>query len=157
MTLTGLILAAGSGKRMNSDIPKVLHTIAGSPMLEWVLRALKRVPCDQICLVLSPNTSPFLGLLDKYPDLVVCVQNEANGTAGAVAASQHFFKDVSNVGYGKGGLFKGAKSYSTHVLVCAGDTPALDVTILQEFLKKCRSKSAKLAVLGMKIPNPQGY
>ena len=157
MTLTGLILAAGSGKRMHSDIPKVLHPIADTPMLEWVIRALKKIPCDHICLVLSPHSSPFSELLSRYPDLAACIQKEANGTAGAVAASQNFFEGNLDVSYGHGSLLKGPKRVSKYVLICAGDTPALDVNILRDFIEHCRLESARLGVLGMNIPKPHGY
>lgn len=157
MSLTGLILAAGSGKRMNSDIPKVLHPIAGVPMLEWVIRALKNIPCDQVCVVLGQNSAQFKDVLDCYPDLAVAIQSDANGTAGAVAAAQSFFEGVSQVPFSKGTLLKGEKKKSKHVLICAGDTPALEVSILRDFIARCRSSSSKLGVLGMNIPNPSGY
>lgn len=157
MSLTGLILAAGHGKRMHSDIPKVLHPIAGVPMVEWVIRTLQDIPCDDLCLVLSPNYTQFKNLLDKYPKLVACIQNQANGTAGAVAAAQSYFEGSSPVSYGNGVLLKGQKKKSTHVLICAGDTPALELSILQKFLQRCLSQSSKLGVLGMQVPNPTGY
>ncbi len=157
MSLTGLVLAAGSGKRMNSNVPKVLHSVAGTPMIEWVILALKQIPCDQVCLILNPNVSPFKELLDRYPDLVVCIQKEANGTAGAVASAQHYFDVKSNIDYGMGSLLKGKKTFSQHVLICAGDTPALDVSILKEFVTFSLKKSSRLALLGMSLENPTGY
>jgi bifunctional UDP-N-acetylglucosamine pyrophosphorylase/glucosamine-1-phosphate N-acetyltransferase len=157
MSLTGLILAAGRGKRMHSELPKVLHSIAGSPLLEWVIRTLKQIPCDTICVVLSPQYEPFQSLLDRYPDLNVCIQKEANGTAGAVAATQSFFQGDSSIPYGHGRLLKGSKIESKYVLICTGDTPALDLTILKNFIATCLKNSAKLGVLGMRLPDPTGY
>lgn len=157
MSLTGLILAAGKGKRMQSGLPKVLHPVAGIPMLERVIQALENIPCDDLCLILSQNIADFSPLLDRYPSLAVCIQYEANGTGGAVASAQDFFEGVSAIPYGKGSLLKGLKTESQELLICAGDTPALDVSILREFIEVCRSQSAKLGVLGIQVPNPTGY
>lgn len=157
MSLRGLILAAGKGKRMNSDLPKVLHPIAGIPMLEWVLKALMNLPCDQASLVLSANSKDFLKVLDRYPEVTACIQVEANGTGGAVAAAQCLFDGVQELSFANGILFKGEKKKADEVLICAGDTPALDVKILRKFVENCRSESAKLGVLGMYLPEPTGY
>lgn len=157
MSLTGLILAAGKGKRMQSDLPKVLHEVAGKPMLEWVLKALNDVPCDFLCVVLGENYSPFLPLVERFSDLAVCLQKNVNGTAGAVASVSHLFRTIKAPPFGHGELLRGVPRDPGYLLICAGDTPALDPKLLADFVTKCRQHSARLGVLGMRVPNPTGY
>lgn len=157
MSLTALILAAGNGKRMNSDIPKVLHKIHGKSMIEWVISGLKDLHTDDICLILSPQIKPFSPLLDQYPKLNVCIQESANGTAGAVGVAQHFFEGVASVSYAQGYLYKGKKRKVDSVLICAGDIPAIDSQTLKNFVAFSRKQGTKLSILGMQVPDPTGY
>ena len=157
MSLTGLILAAGKGKRMQSDLPKVLHQVAGKPMLEWVIQALTAVPCESVCVVLSQDYDSFLPILERYPKMAVCLQAEINGTAGAVAVAQNLFEGLAPVPFGRGELLKGLKQKPGSLLICLSDTPALDAGLLANFVAKCQARSTKLGVLAMKMPNPTGY
>lgn len=157
MSLTGLILAAGNGKRMNSSIPKVLHSLDGKPMLERVLNILKKIPCEHIGVVLNKNHGPFDQFLKTHPELLACLQLDTNGTGGAVASAAPIFADISELPFSKGRLLKGEALKSKYVLICAGDTPVLDIEVLKDFIKDCTEKTSKLAILGMEIPNPTGY
>jgi CTP:molybdopterin cytidylyltransferase MocA len=51
--LAAIILAAGKGRRMNSDLPKVVHPVAGEPMVKWVVRACRESGADPIVLVIG--------------------------------------------------------------------------------------------------------
>lgn len=157
LPLTGLILAAGKGKRMQSDTPKVLHSVGGETMLGRVLHALRDTSCQHLCVVLSADLTPFENVLIQFPDLGVCVQREINGTAGAVAASSPFFTGVRAPSYGTGTLVRGTPVAPGNILVCAGDTPGLDGKLLHQFVSHCEAVGAQLGVLGMRVPDPTGY
>src|SRR3712207_6410094 len=85
---TVLILAAGEGTRMRSDLPKVLHPICGRPMIGWPIRAAREAGAGRVVVVDGPKRR----LADQLPDGVeVAIQEEPNGTADAVrSASEHF-------------------------------------------------------------------
>ena len=57
-TLTAVILAGGQAKRMKSSVPKVLHRVAGRPMVCYPVRAALEVGADQVLVVVPPNHQP---------------------------------------------------------------------------------------------------
>src|SRR5215210_6325071 len=96
---TVLILAAGEGTRMKSDIPKVLHTICGRPMIAWPIRAAQEAGAGRIVVVDGPRRR----LAGELPDGVeLAVQEEPNGTGDAVrsAADRIGAEDTVLVLYG---------------------------------------------------------
>ncbi|MBI2602119.1 MAG: NTP transferase domain-containing protein [Deltaproteobacteria bacterium] len=157
LPLTGLILAAGKGKRMQSETPKVLHSVAGEIMLARVLEALRNTPCQNYCVILGEDLAPFESFLVRFPDLGVCVQKNINGTAGAVASSSAFFQGLEAPSYGTGYLARGSSVKPGNVLVCAGDIPGLDGRLLRTFIAHCQALDSRLGVLGMRVPDPTGY
>ena len=86
-----IILAAGKGNRMNSELPKVMHKVAGVPMIERVIRSSKSVT-DDLVLVYSDHLEPYLSAIS--PDCKLVKQKEQLGTAHAVfVAKNKFSKD----------------------------------------------------------------
>ncbi len=82
--LTAVVLAAGQGTRMRSDLPKVLHELCGRPLVGWPIAAAREAGADRIVVVDGPQR-----LLDgRLGDGVqTAVQPVANGTGGAVQAA----------------------------------------------------------------------
>lgn len=155
--ITGIVLAAGKGKRMQSDLPKVLHSVQGRTMLAHVCAALDEIPLDSICLVLGQHLAPFHRFLDEYPQRAVCLQHTANGTGGAVAACAPLFTNAAACSYAPSTLHRGQPHAPSHVLICAGDCPAIDSATLRLFIEESLAKRAKLALLAMKVDDPTGY
>lgn len=125
-----VVLAAGHGTRMNSELPKVLHAVGGKPMLQWVLDAIKILEPDQIIVV----TSPTLAKEDFLKDLDIVVQEIPNGTGDALhLAYQKLNADINEV-----------------FLVC-GDTPFL----CRNDLKKLLSSQHDLVAMGMQLEDLQ--
>lgn len=156
--VAGVVLAAGRGSRMQSDLPKVLHSIMGKTMLHWVIEALKGAGLEKLCLVLPQDLSPFLPFIQGHSDLAVCSQPTPNGTAGAVSASAVFFQATKTPSYAEGSqLRQGQPSACRYVLICNGDTPALESQLIESFLNFCFTNKSPLSVLGMDVPNPKGY
>jgi bifunctional UDP-N-acetylglucosamine pyrophosphorylase/glucosamine-1-phosphate N-acetyltransferase len=157
LTVSAVILAAGLGKRMKSTMPKVLHQVCGRPMLEWILDALSTTSVSDICLVLGDNLVDFSNFLNKFPQTRVCIQKNRLGTGDAVAATAVCFDKVKTPRFSSGERLRGHMVKADYLLICAGDTPAITGETLEEFMTECLDSSSELGVLGMIVPNPQGY
>src|SRR5215204_4901146 len=82
---TVLIMAAGQGTRMRSDLPKVLHPICGKPMIQWVIDAARDAGASRVVCVVRPGD----GVQEGLPDGVeVAEQHEGEGTGAAVLAAR---------------------------------------------------------------------
>lgn len=136
--LVAIILAAGQGTRMYSGLPKVLHNVAGQPMLDHVLEAIEALEPARIFVVTG-----FMG--DKVREHVgrraTCVtQDKRLGTAHAVKqVVPHIEK------------FRG------EVLITVGDTPLIRTETLRELIKRRRAHQVAATVLTTELENPTGY
>ncbi|MGB9692934.1 MAG: bifunctional UDP-N-acetylglucosamine diphosphorylase/glucosamine-1-phosphate N-acetyltransferase GlmU [Candidatus Sumerlaeaceae bacterium] len=136
--LVAIILAAGQGTRMYSGLPKVLHNVAGQPMLDHVLEAVEALEPDEIYVVTG-----FLGdmVREHVGKRATCVhQKRRLGTAHAVKQVVPYLKD-----------FKG------DVLITVGDAPLIRPSTLQELVKRRRAHQVAATVLTTELDNPTGY
>ena len=135
-----IVLAAGKGTRMKSDLPKVLHRIAGAPMLAHVQRAGAAAGIGRACLVVGPGMDAVgeAGLAVD-PALDVFVQPDQLGTADAVKAA-----------------LPAMKSGQGPVLVLYGDTPLLRAETLKAVLGELEA-GADVVVIGFEAEDPTGY
>jgi bifunctional UDP-N-acetylglucosamine pyrophosphorylase/glucosamine-1-phosphate N-acetyltransferase len=135
-----IVLAAGKGTRMKSDIPKVMHEIAGAPLLVHVLAAAEAASIDEACVVVGPGMEEVASAARSVdPGLPVFVQAEQRGTADAVKAAQAAF-----AGFG------GA------VMVLYGDTPLLRAETIDR-LRRELADGADIVAIGFEAPDPTGY
>ena len=123
--LAVVVLAAGQGTRMKSDIPKVLHRLAGKTLLDHVLDRVAALSPEQVIVVVGPEMDPVLVAPYK-----VVVQGERKGTGHAVACA----KDALAGYIGSSG--------NGDVLVVYGDTPFLTRETLAGMVTARREKSA---------------
>jgi len=155
--ITGILLAAGEGKRMNSPLPKVLHSIDGVSMLERVTRVLQEIRVGHIAWVLGPDPAPFARVMEENPSISVCIQEVRNGTASAVGACQDLLLGAGKVPYASHRLLRGIPIESESVLICNGDMPGVTVADLEAFLVRVEAAKADLGLLGFRPPSPTGY
>lgn len=155
--VAAVLMAAGQGKRMQSDIPKVLHDVAGKPILAWVLAALAEAGLEKVVLIIGGDLNRFDDFLESYQDVTVCAQAHRRGTGDAVASAAACFDGVAVPHYAQSRLLRGQKLHAEYVLISAGDTPAIDGAVIADFIKTCLDKKSVFAVLGMEIPDPTGY
>ena len=130
-----VILAAGEGKRMRSTKPKVLHTIAGRPMLAQVIASARALAPDGIHVVYGHGGEQVRAAFEDQPDLQWAEQARQLGTAHAVAQA------IPNVPDG------------AQVLVLYGDVPL----ITPQTLRRLLDAPGRLAVLAAELPDPTGY
>lgn len=141
MSLASIIMAAGKGKRMNSSIPKVLHKVAGKPMIEHILNIPFQLNASPIVVVIGHNgeeVERFLATLQKKTEVVW--QDKLLGTGDAVKRALPFVKNRSE-----------------HVLVLCGDTPLLTLQTVRHLVESHFERKPACTVLTAKIDNPAGY
>jgi len=134
MKLGVVILAAGQGTRMKSSLPKVLHTLAGKPMLQHVIDCARQLDPQQIVVVYGHGGERVReSIVD--PTLIWAEQAEQLGTGHAVEQAMPFLKEVDEV------------------LVLYGDVPLIQADTLKTLIA-CETD---LALLTVKLNDPSGY
>jgi bifunctional UDP-N-acetylglucosamine pyrophosphorylase/glucosamine-1-phosphate N-acetyltransferase len=138
--VAALVLAAGMGKRMNSDLPKVLHPMAGRPLLAHVLDTLDALGVGRQVVVIGHQRELVRAAFADRPSLEWAVQAEQRGTGHACMMAEPAL-----------GNFAGT------LLVVCGDTPLLTPGTLDSLLRTHAASGAAVTVLSMRLPDPQGY
>jgi len=136
--LVAFVLAAGQSKRMRSKVPKILHPLAGKPLLRWSLDAATAAGARTL-VVLSPDVA------DRARDILpggtaIAIQTEMRGTGDAVRVG------VEAVGARDGEAF-----------VLYGDTPTLSAATLERLRSLRAERGAAIALLTAKVGTDNGY
>src|SRR5262249_22616106 len=87
-----LILAAGKGTRMKSNLPKVLHKVGGLPLVERVVRTSLKLKPKSICVIVGHGADQVRDALKAYPTVTFATQRELNGSGGAVRQALSWLK-----------------------------------------------------------------
>ena len=98
MEAAAIVLAAGAGTRMKSKKPKVAHEILGKPLVRWVVDAAREAGLARVVSVVGHEREQVIPLVEADTDVVV--QEERNGTAGAVAVCADALADFDGVARG---------------------------------------------------------
>lgn len=140
MKTYAIILAAGKGTRMKSDLPKVMHPISGMPMIEHVVRSVEKLGVEEIFVVTGHGAE----IVENHfePGRVQFVrQNEQLGTGHAVLQVAPYLEEKK----GK-------------TLVLAGDTPLLTSSTLKDLISTSNVwDERKTIVLSTVVSDPTGY
>jgi bifunctional UDP-N-acetylglucosamine pyrophosphorylase/glucosamine-1-phosphate N-acetyltransferase len=131
-----VVLAAGQGKRMFSDLPKVLHPLAGKPLLSHALDAARALTPETLCVVVG-HGAPRVRAALAAPDVTWAQQDQQLGTGHAVMQA---LPHISAEGT---------------VLVLYGDVPLIASVTLQSLV--AAAQGGKLALLTQELDNPKGY
>ena len=134
-----IVLAAGLGTRMNSDLPKVLHRICGTPMIQSVLNSVKALKVERVVVVAGENVGKIKESVQS-PGVLFALQPRAMGTGDAVRCALPLIGD-----------FRG------DVLVLNGDTPLVMPDTIRKFLNLHRKDRNALSVLSFKASDPSAY
>jgi len=137
-----LILAAGQGTRMKSALPKVLHPVAGRPILEHVLKAAMALPSRELGVVLGVGRDKIQEELSArgWKKLHYIVQDKPHGSGHAVLMARSWLKPK------RGSL-----------LVVYGDTPLLTEKTLQRLVEHHMVSGNAATFLAMDAADPSGY
>ncbi|MGH6818748.1 MAG: bifunctional UDP-N-acetylglucosamine diphosphorylase/glucosamine-1-phosphate N-acetyltransferase GlmU [Methylovirgula sp.] len=134
-----VILAAGEGKRMNSEQPKVLHELAGRSMLAHVLATVATAGADQVAIVVGPHQDEVGAEAKRLaPSAEIFVQAAPLGTAHAVLAAKPSLKGFDDI------------------LIAFADTPLVAPQTFAK-LRQALAESHAIAVLGFEAADPAGY
>ena len=134
-----IILAAGKGTRMKSDLVKVLHPVAGTPMLALTLNLARNLRPDRIAVVVGFQRH-LVHEQFGAEDLLFVDQKEQLGTGHAVLTASPVFKN-----------FRGT------VLILCGDVPLLTEKTIKRFLEFHKEEGNTLSVLTTRLEDPTGY
>ncbi len=135
-----IILAAGKGTRMKSDLAKVLHKVSDKSMVVHVVEAAAKIAPDNIHVVVGHQAGKVQKEIDQFFNVSYSVQEQLLGTGDAVKAA-----------------LPGLKSNINHVLVLCGDVPLIEPATLISLLEDHVQQNAKVTVLATNVENPTGY
>jgi bifunctional UDP-N-acetylglucosamine pyrophosphorylase/glucosamine-1-phosphate N-acetyltransferase len=138
-TIIAVVLAAGKGKRMKSDLPKVLHPLAGKPIIEHITQTLESLKLHKIVLVVGHGRELIESEYKGSP-IAFALQRQQRGTADAVLSAEKYFKD-----------FNGS------VLVLAGDVPLLSRSSIEKLIIEHEASGCLATVLTCIPPDATGY
>ncbi|GAB4546707.1 MAG: NTP transferase domain-containing protein [Phycisphaerales bacterium] len=146
---SAVILAAGKGTRMQSDLPKVAHEVAGAPMVLWVARACVEAGCERIVVVVGYEQETVRAIFenswsDDLPPVEFCEQGEQLGTGHAVRCAMPHFPDAS-------------AEPGHAVFVLAGDGPLIRADTLRTLHALFDERRAAAALATAHIDDPTGY
>jgi bifunctional UDP-N-acetylglucosamine pyrophosphorylase/glucosamine-1-phosphate N-acetyltransferase len=132
-----VILAAGQGTRMNSDLPKVLHKIAGAPLLHHAMRAGAAIGPERMVVVAGHGAEEVTKAVRAFDETTeVVIQAEQKGTAHAVLQA-----------------LPALEGFDGKVIVLYGDTPLIRTETLEAML----SARSDVVVLGFEAADPGRY
>lgn len=138
--LKSIILAAGKGTRMKSDMPKVLHTIFDKTLVGYVLDAVDKISDENFVIVGHQAETVEKYINENYQNSKCVLQSPQLGTGHAVSMVLPYLKD-----------FEG------EVIILCGDTPLITQETLKEFVEYHREKKSDITVMSAIFENPTNY
>lgn len=138
MKTTAVVLAAGQGTRMKSDLPKMLHTICGQPLIFHALNAARAASTENPVVVIGHGADAVGKALKDSASCVV--QEQQLGTAHAVMQAEAMLKDKTD-----------------YVLVTYGDMPLLRSETLQKLVAVQQANEGPISMLTVVHDNPRGF
>jgi bifunctional UDP-N-acetylglucosamine pyrophosphorylase / glucosamine-1-phosphate N-acetyltransferase len=129
-------MAAGQGTRMRSALPKVLHEVAGRPMVAWPILAAREAGAGRVCVIVSPDRDLSPALPNGTETIV---QPVADGTGGALRAAADVIRD------------------SETILILSGDHPLVSAEIIDQLVATHRDAGAGATVMTTEMDEPGSY
>lgn len=137
MRFKSLILAAGKGTRMKSDLPKVIHKVNGVPMVKKIMNILEEIDVEENILILGHKREL---VLETLGEVNYVVQEEQLGTGHAIIQAKEILAN-----------------YNGDVMVLCGDTPLLRAETLKAIYEHHKNSGATTTILTSIYENPFGY
>lgn len=138
MKITAILLAAGQGTRMKSSLPKVLHPIAGKPMIWHALQAIRHATTEKPVVVVGHGAQEVTKYLDVLAQTVL--QEPQLGTGHAVMQAEPLLKGMTNL-----------------VIVCYSDMPLLRGETLEKLVETQKKNKGPISILTVVADDPRGF
>ena len=138
--MQSIILAAGKGTRMNSDLPKVLHPVLGKPMINHVLDHLVLADVKRHVVVVGHGAEQVKESIVLQDGVEFVLQEEQLGTGHAVMMAKELLKDAKG-----------------ETIVICGDTPLISPQTIKSLYEHHRTTNAAATILTANISQPTGY
>lgn len=135
-----VVLAAGKGTRMKSELPKVATLLAGKPLLTHVLDSLQSAGISKKVIIVGFKKEVVEEIANKSPNVEFAIQAEQLGTGHALLCAE-----------------KNLSSFSGTVLVACGDVPLLSPKTFSALLKFHKEQAYAATILTCDFQNPKGY
>ncbi len=139
MALSVIVMAAGKGTRMKSDLPKVLHRANGRPLVEYVLDTALSLEPEKIVVIVGHQAELVKEATSRYR-IYTALQEPQLGTGHAVMQTEALLKD-----------------FIGEVLILSGDAPLVSAETLHDLIAFHRSSHAAATVLTAELNEPTGY
>jgi bifunctional UDP-N-acetylglucosamine pyrophosphorylase/glucosamine-1-phosphate N-acetyltransferase len=139
MSIATVILAAGKGKRMKSDLPKVLHPLLGRPMIHYVIETARAIGSTKIVLVVGHKKELVIDAT-REEKVEYAYQEEQLGTGHAVLQTRPFLQDDES-----------------DILVLSGDVPLLTPQTLNYLIEIQQREGPLASLLTAEMDDPSGY
>ncbi len=133
-----IILAAGLGKRMKSQMPKVLHNLCGRPLISYSLETALSLEPEKCCVVLGYKNEMVKPFIPENVGIVI--QDQQLGTGDAVKKTVDYFQ-----------------GFDGNILVLCGDVPLLKTAALRKLVNMMNTPETAAVILTTIIDNPAGY
>ena len=135
-----VILAAGRGTRMKSHLPKVLHSLGGRSLVQWVLQSLRLISPTRRFLIVGYESEQVKAAMQSVPELEFVEQTQQLGTGHAIQQ-----------------LIPHLEDFTGDLLVLNGDVPLLRPETLKNLLQTHQEHQNAATIITARLPNPQGY
>ncbi len=146
---SAVLLAAGRGTRMRSTLPKVLHPVAGRPMVRLICETLSNAGLSRIVVVAASDTRE---------SITQAVTDSTVGEISPLTTAPIVVEQAEQLGTGHAALCgRTAVGETRHVLIAYGDLPLLTTRTLRELMARHVSTSATLTFLTARLNDPTGY
>ena len=133
-----VIMAAGQGKRMQSDLPKVLHRLSGKPLLEYVIQSARDAGAAKIVTIVGHGRNQVISMLPAGVEHVV--QEQQLGTGHAVRCAESLLRD-----------------WAGPILVLSGDVPLLRAESLKQLVAQQVQTDASAVILTTRVDGDHAY
>ena len=135
-----IILAAGKGTRMNSDLPKVLHKLQGKTLIDYVIDESELLKPKEIILVVGYKKERVIKHTESRINLKYAIQEEQLGTGHAVLQTKELLKNKKG-----------------HILILYGDVPNIKASTLLPIVDNHIINNRDLTLITAEIDDPTGY
>ncbi len=135
-----IILAAGQGTRMKSYKAKVMHEIAGRPMILYVVEAARKIAGDNVIVVIGHQAQKVREIISESATLHFAYQEEQLGTAHAVQFAVPHIPDGCD-----------------EVVILCGDVPLIRTETITALIEEHLSAARDISLLAVELDNPYGY